>query len=191
MSGGLAVAGSSADRGGNRGTMRKLIVAIGACLALAMPAQAQAQVRTYPDDVFTDILLLRDVIFAYVQRIDVDDPAALAANFTGRVGLPDRTLADFDRNRNGVFYALQDARGLFDTDFAILQFIHDIVDADQDGLLGFYEIECAFAGGPTLDPDNPATFGGVPDGDVDCDGDGMANLVELRTTARSTVTATG
>jgi hypothetical protein len=123
---------------------------------------------------FTDIDLLFDILRAVVQRIDVDDPDVRAAEFPGR------TLADFDRDRNGEFFTFTSALGLYDLNLAITQFNHDTVDADGDGVLGFYELECEHAGaGVELDPTVAETSVGTPDGTVDCDGDGSANIVEI------------
>ncbi len=140
---------------------------------LLMGTTAQAQVRSQ-DDMLTDIDLLFDILTAVVNRVNVDDPDVLAENFPGR------TLADFDRNRTGTFLQFADALGLYDLDLAITQFNHDPVDADGDGLIGFYELECRFAAsGIALDPTQSESTEGIPDGQVDCDGDGVANLVEV------------
>ncbi len=147
------------------------LVCAAAVLCFAMPASAQ--VREAPQDFFTDIFLLDEIIRAFVLELDVDDQAVLGNNFPGR------ELADFDRDRDGEFFTLDDGFGINDTDLAILQFIHDLVDADGDGVLGFYEIECAFAGGPTLDPDDPNSSGEA-DGLADCDGDNLPTLYELQ-----------
>ena len=141
--------------------------------ALLMSSTAHSQVRSQ-DDMLTDIDLLFDILTAVVNRIDIDDPQVLADNFAGR------TFADFDRDRSGGFFQFADALGLYDLDLAITQFNHDQVDADGDGLIGFYELECRYAAsGIRLDPTKAESDDGVPDGQIDCDGDGVANLVEV------------
>ena len=152
--------------------MRRLWL-IPALLLLSSTA-AFAQARSYPGDVLDDILLVFDIIDAYSNEVDVDSPIVRAAAYPGR------TFADFDRNRSGGFYVLEDGFGLNDSDLAVVQFIHDPVDADGDGLIGFYELECERAGGPGLDPDAPQTVGGVNDGMMDCDGDSMPSAWEAR-----------
>ena len=101
--------------------------------------------RAYPDDVFDDLILLFDIITAYSFKIDIENQDTLNQRFPGR------TLSDFDRNRSGGFvYRLTvdtDPRDLAlnDLNTALIQFNHDIVDYDQDGVIGFYELECEFA----------------------------------------------
>ena len=108
-------------------------------------AYGQGQVRAAADTL-DDIDLLFNILTATTNGINVDDPATLARNFPGY------TFADFDRDRDGEFMSLQGGLGLFDLTLAILQFNHDPIDADNDGVPGFYELECAYAGGPRLDP---------------------------------------
>ncbi len=157
----------------------KSLVGLGLGLVICS-GSAFGQARTqFPDEAFTDVLLLDQIIQALIQRIDVDDDDIREATFPGR------TLADFDRNRDGRW--TPDAAGLNDTDYAILQFIHDLVDADGDGIIGFYEIECSFVGGPRLDPDDPETDDLGPDGERDCDGDGFTNLNEVQVLANPLV----
>ena len=96
-----------------------------------LPAPGWAQVRRYPAEVLDDVALLLDVINAYLEEVDVDNPPVRAARF------PDRALADFDRDRDGAFYTLGTRFGLVDVDEAIAQFLHDPVDHDGDGLIGF------------------------------------------------------
>jgi len=139
---------------------------------LLLSSLAQAQVRSQ-DDMLTDIDLLFDILTAVVNRINVDDADTIARDFPGR------TFAEFDRDRSGNFMQFAAALGLYDLNLAITQFNHDPVDADGDGLIGFYELECEYAGGVSLDPTTSETRAGIPDGQVDCDGDGVANLVEV------------
>src|SRR5687768_113364 len=105
--------------------MRRLFIA--AALA-ALVSPAAAQVRRWPADRFDDIVLLQQIIRAFLDNTNVDNAAVIARQFPGR------TLADFDRNRNGAFMTAGDGFGLNDVDLAIQQFIHDEVDADGDEL---------------------------------------------------------
>ena len=154
--------------------IRRMLVPCGLVWALCMtPMTASSQVRTL-DQQFLDIDLLFSILTATVNSINVDDPAVLNAQF------PDLTFSDFDRDRNGEFMTFGGALGLFDLTLAIMQFNHDPVDADGDGLIGFYELECEYAAaGITLDPTRAETEDGIPDGLRDCDGDGSSNLVEV------------
>jgi hypothetical protein len=146
---------------------------LGVLIWAAWSSPSGAQVRT-ADQVFSDIDLLFEILQAVVMRVDVDDPDVLAANFPGR------TFADFDRDRNGHFMRPLAGMGLFDLQLAIVQFNHDQFDADGDGLSGFVELECRFLPpGIPLDPADPETIDGEPDGLVDCDGDGLSNLEEI------------
>ena len=146
---------------------------IQALFVVFLSAPATAQVRA-PNQMFTDIDLLFDILSAVVNRIDVDDPNILAAEF------PNRTFEDFDRDRDGAFMTFGAALGLYDLNLAIEQFNHDQVDADGDGLLGFYELECAYAAfGRQLNPEQRATYDGRDDATVDCDGDGASNRNEI------------
>ena len=149
------------------------ITMLGGMLVVMLSTPAFGQVRTQ-DQMLTDIDLLFDILRAVVQRVDVDDGAIRAQEFPGR------TFEEFDRDRSGEFMTFGAALGLYDLNLAITQFNHDSVDADGDGLIGFYELECQYAGGGvTLDPTEAETTAGVPDGQLDCDGDGSANLVEV------------
>ena len=154
-------------------------------LVFLLVSNSYASPRVYPDDVLNDIDLYFDIVRAFDQYIEVGDPEILAEEFPGR------TFEDFDRNRSGGF---EHRRGpdvdpndlaIFDIEMAILQFNHDEVDYDGDGLPGFFELECEFA---EREPDAPAivlsptstsTHQGIPDGEQDCDGDGISNEVEL------------
>ena len=152
--------------------MRQLLVKTTLIFAL-LGSSASANVRT-TDQMLTDIDLLFDILRAVVSRINVDDDATRQAEFPGR------TFDQFDRDRSGDFMTFGAALGLYDLNLAITQFNHDPVDADGDGLIGFYELECQYAGGGvTLSPTDAETTDGIPDGQLDCDGDGAANLVEV------------
>ena len=67
--------------------MRRWFLSALLCSAWAVPAHAQ--VRT-PDQVFSDIDLLFEILQAVVMRVDVDDPEVSAAQFPGRT-LPPQT----------------------------------------------------------------------------------------------------
>ncbi len=132
-------------------------------LFVACAAQAREPLR--------EIGLLHDLVDAYARSVDVDDPAVLADAYPGR------TLEDFDRDGDGAFGAATDD-ALEDVALAVLQFNHDDLDADADGLMGQMELDCV-VGETRLDPSSAQTFEGVDDADLDCDGDGMANGAEL------------
>ncbi len=140
--------------------MRRLLLLL---FFVASGAQAREPLR--------DIRLLHDITDAYTRSVDVDDPQVLTATYPGR------TLADFDRDGDAAFgAAIDDA--LDDASLAVLQFNHDDLDFDADGLLGRIELDCV-VGETRLDPASAQTFEGVDDADLDCDGDGMANGAEL------------
>jgi hypothetical protein len=152
--------------------LKRLTLLTVLCTAIGVTT-ANAQVRSV-DEQFTDIDLLFNILTATVNGINVDDPDVLAENFPGL------SFADFDRDRSGEFYTFGAALGLFDLTLAIMQFNHDPIDADNDGIIGFYELECEYAGGGvTLSPTNAESTAGISDGSADCDGDGSANLVEI------------
>ena len=147
---------------------------------------AFAEPRSYPDDVLNELQLLFDLVTAYTEQIDISDPVRRAELFPGR------SFEDFDRNRSGSFdfrviegVDLEDL-AIIDVDLAIMQFNHDAIDADGDGLRGFIELECVHAlradGTPQviLDPTRTHSDQQTADGDQDCDGDGLSNLVEDR-----------
>ena len=140
---------------------------------LAMSAQIAHGVPRSFEDRLTDADDLAAVRLAVSSRINVDDDAVRAGAFPGK------SLTAFDRDRDGVFYSADTAWGLYDYHVAVRQFIHDGNDHDGDGVPGFYELECEAAGGPALDPNEVQTTPGVPDGQVDCDGDGLGNIEEL------------
>ena len=170
---GILALGAPRDGAGGETVMNKLALACAAFCLVGVVSTASAQVRSI-DDQFTEIDLLFNILTATVNGINVDDPATLQANFEGL------EFSDFDRDRSGEFMTFGAALGLFDLTLAIMQFNHDPVDADGDGLIGFYELECEYAGGGvTLSPTAAETSEGVPDGSTDCDGDGSANLVEV------------
>ncbi len=116
-------------------------------------------------EVFSDILMLRDVIRAHNDLVDVADPEELGANFPGR------RFEDFDFDQDGDF-------DINDVDLAILMFITDPVDDDEDGLPGVIENRCVLANGMRLDPRSPETTG-IPDAELDCDGDRISNGDEM------------
>ena len=131
------------------------------------------QVRS-TDEMLSDLGLLFDILTAVFDGTNVDDPDALAAAF------PNRQFSDFDRDRDGEFMTMAGGFGLFDLNLAILQFNHDRFDADEDGVLGFYELECSYAvSGQSLNPTTGVTVDGVQDGEFDCDGDGSSNAAEI------------
>ena len=137
-------------------------------------ASAHAQQVRSNDEMFSDLGLLFDILTAVFEGTNVDDPQALAEAF------PNRQFSDFDRDRDGEFMTMAGGFGLFDLNLAILQFNHDRFDADNDGVLGFYELECSYApSGKSLNPTTTETDNGIQDGSVDCDGDGSSNAVEI------------
>jgi hypothetical protein len=94
---------------------------------------------------------------------------------------PGYAARDFDRTRDQEFLTEGSGWGLFDLSHAIIQYTHDGVDLDGDGVPGFYELECErAAAGVELDPNDPQTNGAVGDGMLDCDGDGQTNLFEVQ-----------
>ena len=113
---------------------------------------------------------LNTVRRALVDRIHIDDDTIRDLQF------PNTTLSDFDRDRDGEFYTASAGWGLYDYHRAVAQLIHDNVD-DGDGLDGF--VEQRSRGRPRLDPNQQETTPGTPDGDVDCDNDGVSNTVEV------------
>lgn len=116
---------------------------------------------------FDDINLLREIIRAFNELIDVENPQVFAAEF------PNYQFSDFDLIEDGNF----DAQ---DVDFAITAFLNDPYDNDGDGLEGYIELRCQFAGeNIRLDPRQSRTFAGTYDGDLDCDGDGISNIDEV------------
>ena len=126
--------------------MQRTLIQIFLIGLLSMPAAAQVRA---PNQMFTEIDLLFDILSAVVNRIDVDDPEILAETF------PNRRFEDFDRDRDGAFMTLGSALGLYDLNLAIEQFNHDQVDVDGDGVPGFYELECAYSAfGRQLDQSN-------------------------------------
>lgn len=112
-----------------------------------------------------DILLVRDIISAHNNLVDVADPEELAAVYPGR------RFEDFDIDGDGDF-------DINDVDLGILMYVTDAYDNDQDGLLGVIENRCILANGRRLDPRDPESTG-VPDGELDCDGDGIPNAIEV------------
>jgi hypothetical protein len=151
---------------------RRLLGGVLLTALLATPALGQVRQRGQE---FRDLQALLQIIFAVFDLDnDIDTPQGLAA-FNQLYGRND-PFSLFDRDRNGSF---TNDGGVADVDLAIQQFNHDLVDFDGDGVGGFVELECAFAGGPELQPDDPTTIGIVPDAQQDCDGDGMTNGYEI------------
>ena len=124
--------------------LSRLISVLGLSVAL-MLSTAHAEPRSYPNEVFDDLSLLFDIIKASNLFEDIEDPQVFNQLY------PTRSFEDFDRNRSGGFVHRLDQGvdiddlAVLDVDLAIRQFNHDIVDYDQDGILGFYELECQFA----------------------------------------------
>ena len=116
---------------------------------------------------FRDLGQLLDIIGAFLEANDPMDAAVRDALYPGRSG------PDFDRDGNGDF-------DVQDVDLAILQFNHDLVDRDRDGLKGLIEVDCRLApSGLVLDPEDSTTVPGWNDGVQDCDLDGLTNDVEV------------
>ena len=115
---------------------------------------------------FPDLSLFFDIVTAYTFDWDVSDPQVLAQRF------PERTWVEMNRDHR------DQAFNLSDYNIASLQFQHDRIDFDSDGLFGSVEIDCAVINGVQLSVLNPRSTG-VPDGEIDCDGDGIPNIQEL------------
>ncbi len=153
--------------------LKRLVATTAFAVLCFSMTNANAQPRAVGEE-FTDLDLLFSILTATVNGINIDDADTLAANYPGL------EFSDFDRDRNNEFMTFGAALGLFDLTLAITQFNHDTVDADGDGMNGFWELECQYAGGGiTLSPTEAETTPGIPDGSTDCDGDGSANLVEI------------
>ena len=147
---------------------------LSAAVIAGLAAPAEAQVRQRGQE-FRDLQGLLQIIRAFLDGENIDLPAQLAA-FNQLYGRND-PFSLFDRDRSGGFSA---DGGATDLDLAILQFNHDIVDFDQDGVLGFIELECEYAaGGLPLQPDDSTSDGITPDGLRDCDADLMTNEFEI------------
>jgi hypothetical protein len=116
--------------------------------------------------VFNDLFLLYDIVIAFSNEWNIDHPAILAQHF------PQRVWEEMNRDHRDQSFNLSDL------DIAILQFNHDRFDLDQDGLMGSVEIDCLLMNSINLSVFNPRSMG-RPDGDVDCDGDGIPNLAEI------------
>lgn len=115
---------------------------------------------------FNDLSLLFDMISAYTFDWDVSDPQVLALHF------PNRSWSEMNRDTRDELFNISDLN------IASMQFNHDLIDYDEDGLFGSVEIDCIVMNGINLSVTNPTTQG-EPDGDVDCDGDGIPNLAEV------------
>ena len=149
------------------------VLCVGTVLAAA---PAQGQVRR-PDEALRDLQVVLQIVTAFFEAVDIDNPAELAL-FNARFGRND-PFSMFDRDRNGRF---SHDGGAADLDLAILQFNHDVVDLDNDQVVGFVELECVYAAGHSaLQPDDPTTDGVTPDANRDCDGDQMSNIYEIST----------
>jgi len=126
--------------------------------------------------IFDDLRLLYMIVSSFVQGVDLANPARREA-FINQYNLTNDddvsyTWADFNR------YFVDNAFNIDDVDTAIQQFTHDAIDYDNDGLIGLIEIDCRVRFGIPLNTNNPATTG-VPDGELDCDGDRIPNLEEV------------
>ena len=164
--------------------MRKIYALIIAVCSLISYA-AHAEPRSYPEDVFDDLNLLFDIMVASDLDLDISDPEILSWAF------PERSFEDFDRNRSGTFTVNPNGEdpaewAIADLATALIQFRHDTVDYDGDGLTGFVELECEFAlrapdhSAISLNPEEASTDGLIADSELDCDGDGVTNGVEAR-----------
>lgn len=125
---------------------------------------------------FTDLTLLYMIVSAFIQNVDLANPTQ-RANFINQYnqGIGDQvsyTWADFNR------FSADNAFNIDDVDTSIQQFNHDQIDYDGDGLLGVIEIDCRVRFGVPLNPNNPASTG-IPDGELDCDGDQIPNGEEV------------
>jgi len=120
-----------------------------------------------PRPPFTELQLLREIIEAFLRPLNVASTQVREAHYPGR------SWADFNR------YYSDNAFTIDDVDMAIKQFTHDMIDFDDDGLIGLYELECQVRYGVPLDPVNPQSLN-LPDGELDCDGDGIPNAQELQ-----------
>ena len=116
-----------------------------------------------------DLGLLYDILMASAMEWNIADPQVLAQRF------PHRTWSEMNRDHRDQAFTLSDYQ------FAVLQFNHDLIDYDEDGLYGSIEIDCVVINGVQLSVTDPQTQG-VPDGDLDCDGDGIPNLDEVEMT---------
>ena len=115
---------------------------------------------------FTELGLLFDISLAYSMGWDISSPQVLAQYF------PERTWEEMNRDHRDQRFNISDYN------MAAMQFNHDRIDYDQDGLYGSVEIDCILVNGMNLSVSNPNTQGQA-DGDLDCDGDGIPNLNEV------------
>jgi hypothetical protein len=125
---------------------------------------------------FTDLTLLYMIVSAFIQNVDLANPAQRAA-FINQYNLTSGeqvsyTWADFNR------FSADNAFNIDDVDTGIQQFNHDAIDYDEDGLIGVIEIDCRVRFGVPLNPNHPDSTG-LPDEDIDCDGDGIPNSEEV------------
>ena len=87
---------------------------------------------------FPDLGLLFDITTAYSFDWDVADPVILAQH------LPERTWSEMNRDTRDERFNLSDVN------IAVLQFNHDRIDYDGDGLFGNVEIDCTVMNGVHL-----------------------------------------
>jgi hypothetical protein len=113
-----------------------------------------------------DLGILFDILTASALELNIADPQVLAQHF------PQRAWSEMNRDTRDEAFTLSDYQ------VAILQFNHDLVDHDGDGLYGSVEIDCTIVNGVQLNVNDPQTQG-VPDGEIDCDADGIPNLDEV------------
>lgn len=113
-----------------------------------------------------DINILFTIMFALNNRWDLSNPVIRAQR------APEYTWEQLNRDFRDQAFDLNDYF------YGVLQFNHDPYDYDQDGLPGSVEIDCDLINGVKLSVFNAETFG-EPDGEVDCDGDGIPNRAEI------------
>lgn len=119
-----------------------------------------------PREPFDDLQMLFAITTAYTMDWDIADPAIRNQHF------PDLDWGDFNRDSRDENFNISDVN------IALMQFNHDQIDYDEDGLMGLYEIDCQVMFGMTLSLVSNSTQNGL-DAAQDCDGDGMPNLAEV------------
>jgi PKD repeat protein len=115
---------------------------------------------------FVSLDMLYKILTAFIQNIDLANPAELS-RFA-----PEYTWDELNR------FSIDNAFTIDDVNTAIQQFNHDRFDYDEDGLIGLIEIDCRVRYNVPLSPTNPSSTG-VPDGEIDCDGDLIPNAEEV------------